>query len=149
MTVPGLPESIELAEYRLATADDYISVRGGVQAGPSSFPTFILRPAEGFEFRYDIASDSYQPATKAAKIPEVAKPELMAFQAACDLLLKGKTKKIARAVWNNVWLENRDDGTPLFVQVTGNGKEPSAPRIEQTWAHNKPDMAARDWKVIE
>jgi len=148
MTIPGLPDSIQVIEWRPATDSDFVFVRGYVQKGPTQFPTFIVVPTEGQEFRYDVNSDAYVPATKGVMIPQAASaaPDLMSFHAACGMLLSGKTKKIARASWQGMWLENHDDGTPLFVEITSDGKEPPSLRTK-TWSHNQVDMRARDWKV--
>lgn len=148
MTIPGLPEHVELVAFRQALDADFVFVRGALQKGPTQFPAFIATTADGFEFRYDVNSDAYVPATKGVMIPQAASaaPDLMSFHAACGMLLSGKTKKIARASWRGMWLENHDDGTPLFVEITSDGKEPPSLRTK-TWSHNQVDMRARDWKV--
>lgn len=57
--IPDLPEGVEVSKIGRAGRDDYEWIEGKLSKGPRSNSQVIVRPAEGYEFVYNIMSNGY------------------------------------------------------------------------------------------
>lgn len=157
MTIPGLPEGIDLIAYRPATATEHVWVLNGIYPGPTTAPMFVIAAAPGYEIRYDISSDTHQVVTSGPMIggqmPQgeviqsaataattaataTATATQMSFPSALELMKSGSKAK--RSEWKDAWLEFDHRMLPHLKHMPGG----------VVWAHTKEDMLARDWVVV-
>lgn len=168
MTLPGLPEGIDLIAYRPATATEHVWVLNGIYPGPTTAPMFVIMAAPGYEIRYNISNDTHQVVTSGPMISgqlpqgEVIQsaltgailmgsaPEGDAAMAATAtatatqmsfppaLELMKSGSKAKRSEWKDSWLEFDHRMLPHLKHMPGG----------VVWAHTKEDMLARDWVVV-
>ena len=138
MILPGLPEGVDLLGYRPVAEGEFAWVMGAALPGPIGRNMFVVAALEGFAFQYDVTNDTYRVISTKEVIPSAApaaKP--ISFGDALDALKAGK--KAAREGWENKWLEWNERMLPHLCMMPG----------QTVWEFNKPDMAARDWKIAE
>lgn len=138
MTTPEMPEGVEFLGFRKAAPDEFVFTPN-IYAGPCGFPFFVVKPAPGYTFQYDISSDTHKPVRPEGVIQSAAAaaPKMMQFN---DALIEAKAgNKIARLDWPKTWLEFDLKMVPHLKFM------PSA----AIWQHMREDMVARDWIVVK
>jgi hypothetical protein len=128
---------IAILGYRIALPEEWVWANGGIHQGPSNWPVMVIAPEPGYDFRYDITTDTNRVTTAGEVIPSTEAIELlMSFDAALAAMKTGL--KVRRAEWPEIWLEIREQMLPHLCEM---------PR-GVNWNHTSADMAAKDWKVL-
>ena len=75
--LPGLPEGVRLQGFRVATKDEWAFDRGDLMRGPTGYKVMVASPAQGYDFLYDIATNTY----KSIRVFGKAKRMVIIFEA--------------------------------------------------------------------
>ena len=61
MNLPGLPEGVEALRFGATAAGEFgIDCAGSIRARESLSSGLVVKPAPGYEFRYDVTRDAYR-----------------------------------------------------------------------------------------
>lgn len=142
MTIPGLPDGVEVVGWRHPTASEW-SVDGfsgeftRIRQGGNLSPCLVVEPAKGYEFRYNVATDAFE------AIPEIG-PGPMSFNKAVEAARLGKM--VARQVWDGVSLCIAREHAP-FLSVR---LQTGILERYDVWAGCNPqaDFLSDDWMVV-